>query len=89
MVIGQSNWAVFNLPAEIIDFIKLEYKYPTAGIYTNNLLSGKVILERGNRQGCHFFLLLFDLAMEPFTEKIRQDPKVTVVNTNKYKQTTI
>lgn len=30
----------FNLPVAIIDFVKLLYKYTTAKIYSNNVLSG-------------------------------------------------
>ena len=60
----------FNLPAEIIDFIKWLHKYPTAWIDTNNLLSREVTLERVTRQGCPLSPLLFALAMEPFAEKI-------------------
>ena len=73
----------FYLTAEIIDFIKLVYKYPTARTYTNDLLSGEVTLERSTRQGCPLSPLLFALAMEPFVEKIRQDPEVTGVSIGK------
>ena len=67
----------------MIDFIKLLYKYPTARIYTNNLLSREVALERGTRQGCPLNSLIFVLATEPFAEKIRQDPEVTGVSIGK------
>ena len=72
-----------NLPTEMIDFVKLLYKYPTAKIYTNNVISGEIKLERGTRQGCPLSPLLFALAIEPLAEKIRQDPKVTGVTISK------
>lgn len=59
------------------------YKYPTAKIYTNNVLSEEIALERGTGQGCPLSLLLFALAIEPLAEKVRQDPNVTGVTIGK------
>lgn len=72
-------WLVFkkcNFPV-VNKFGKI-YKYPTAKMYTNNLLSEEFILEVSTREGRPLSPLLA-LSIEPLAERIRKDPKVTGV----------
>ena len=83
-----NTFEAFNFPAEIINVIQIIYKYPKAKLYTNSTLSDETALERGTRQGCPLYPLLFALAIEPLAEIIRQDPNVTSISIGKheYKQ---
>ena len=49
------------------------YSDPSAKIRVNNEYSARVEMERGTRQGCPLFPLLFALAMEPLATAIRRD----------------
>lgn len=54
----------FQLGENFIAWIKLLYNKPTARILTNNILSSKFELSRGNRQGCSLSPLLFALVID-------------------------
>lgn len=71
----------FQMGESFIAWIKLLYNKPTARILTNNILSTKFQLTRGNREGCSLSPLLFALVIEPLAEKIRTHPDIYGYNT--------
>ena len=71
----------FNTGDNFISWVKLLYDKPTARILTNNILSPKFQLARGNRQGCALSPLLFALVIEPLAESIRSHPNIHGYNT--------
>uniref|UniRef100_A0A803K647 Reverse transcriptase domain-containing protein n=1 Tax=Xenopus tropicalis TaxID=8364 RepID=A0A803K647_XENTR len=57
-----------------IAYIKLLYNKPTAALRVNSDLTEPFDLSRGTRQGCPLSPLLFALAIEPFSQAVRQHP---------------
>lgn len=52
-------------------WIKLFYSNPCSAVLTNGLRSPSFQVQRGTRQGCPLFPLIFALAIEPLAEAIR------------------
>lgn len=62
----------FGFSSKFINLIKLLYTDPTARLSANGLVSDSFPVTRGTRQGCPLSPLLFALAMEPLSARIRQ-----------------
>lgn len=63
----------FGFGPKIISLISLLYSNPTAAIFVNGLTSSYFPLGRGVRQGCPLSPFLFNLALEPFLCRLRQN----------------
>ena len=61
----------FGLGPNFISYIRLLYTSPKASVITNRLASQLFPLSRGTRQGCPLSPLLFALAIEPLSIKLR------------------
>lgn len=66
----------FNFGHDLITWIKLLYKNPSARILTNQTLSPSFGLFRGTRQGCPLSAIIFALAIEPLAQSSRLDPQI-------------
>ena len=62
----------FNFGDEFIHWVRVLYHNPTAKIKNNNFLSDEFRLARGVRQGCPLSALLFTIAVEIMSCRIRQ-----------------
>lgn len=67
----------FDLGDNFINWVKVLYNTPTAAVLTNGLRSNNFPLHRGNRQGDPLIPLLFDIAIEPLAQAIRQDALIS------------
>ena len=67
----------FDLGDNFIKWIRILYNNPTAAVLTNGLRSEYFSLHRGNRQGDPLSPLLFDLAIEPLAQSVRQTPEIS------------
>ncbi len=68
-------WAVlqcFGFGKHFISMIKTLYHSPAASVITGNIISPPFPLQRGTRQGCPLFPLLFCLSFEPLAQAIRK-----------------
>lgn len=61
----------FQLGENFISWVKLLYTNPTVRILSNQIISPKFHLSRGNRQGCALSPILFAFAIETLAETIR------------------
>lgn len=64
----------FNFDPNFLKWIKIIYQDPKANIVLNGRSSPLFSLSRGTRQGCPLSPLLFALALEPLTIRLRSDP---------------
>lgn len=67
----------FGLGANFVNWVRVLYNFPTAAVLTNGLRSSNFPLHRGNRQGDPLSPLLFDLAIEPLAQAIRQNASIS------------
>lgn len=63
---------VYGFLQEFIKVVTKMYKSPMAQVYTNGILSNSFSLNRGTAQGDPLSPSLFDLAIEPLAQKIRE-----------------
>lgn len=63
----------FGCGDTFLKWIQILYNSPTASVITNGLRSNNFPLLRGNRQGDPLSPLLFNLAIEPLAQAIRQN----------------
>lgn len=75
----------FNFGDRCIGWIKSMYSDPQAQICVNGTLTEKFDLQRGCRQGCPLSPFLFNLAIEPLAEAVRNNVEITGVDTGKIK----
>ncbi|KAI5628117.1 hypothetical protein C0J50_8261, partial [Silurus asotus] len=61
----------FGFGDTFVSWIRLLYKSPQASVRTNNVSSDYFSLGRGTRQGCPLSPLLFALAIEPLSVKLK------------------
>lgn len=69
------QWLGFG--PNFISYVKLLYTAPKACVFINGLFSSYFCLQRGTRQGCPLSPLLFLLCLEPFLQRIRDNPFIT------------
>ncbi|KAL0147173.1 hypothetical protein M9458_057697, partial [Cirrhinus mrigala] len=67
----------FGLGDNFVNWIKVLYNTPTAAVLTNGLRSDNFPLHRGNRQGDPLSPLLFDIAIEPLAQAVRQNKLIS------------
>ncbi len=63
----------FGLGDNFVNWIRVLYNTPMAAVLTNRLRSDNFSLQRGNRQGDPLSPLLFDIAIEPLAQAVRQN----------------
>lgn len=66
----------FGFGLNLLRWIKLLYKAPSASVLTNGLLSSPFNLTRDTAQGSPLSSILLDWAIEPLTMAIRQNPNI-------------
>ena len=64
--------ASYGLDGNFLHSVKLLCTNPSARVKTGALLSEAIPINRGTRQGCPLSPLLFSLAVDPLTHKLRQ-----------------
>lgn len=67
----------FGLGGYFANWVKILYNTPTAAALTNGLRSSNFPLYRGNRQGDPLSPLLFDIAIEPLAQAVRQNALIS------------
>lgn len=63
----------FGLGDNFLNWIRVLYNTPTAAVLTNGLRSHNFPLHRRNRQDDPLSPLLFDIAIEPLAQAVRQN----------------
>ena len=67
----------FDFGVNFINWVRVLYNTPAAAVLTNGLRSSNFPLKCGNRQGDPLSPLLFDIAIEPLAQAIRQDALIS------------
>lgn len=67
----------FGMAGSFANWVKILYNSPTAAVITNGLRSSNFPLHRGNRQGDPLSPLLFDIAIEPLAQAVRQSSLIS------------
>ncbi|XP_053545604.1 uncharacterized protein LOC128636637 [Bombina bombina] len=67
------NETTFGFKGNFLTMIHTIYQNPISNLLINSEPSPDIILGKGTRQGCPLSPLLFNLALEPFAVKLRQD----------------
>ena len=71
----------FDLGKDFINWVRVLYNTLMAAVLTNGLRSDNFPLHHGNRQGHPLSPLLFDVALEPLAQAIRQDALISGIFT--------
>lgn len=66
----------FGFGPKFVSWVRLLYSSPKAAVVTNKVCSQYFPLSRGTRQGCPLSPLLFVLAIEPLSIKLRSLPSI-------------
>lgn len=72
--------AKFNFGPRFLKWIEIIYHNPKANIVLNGRSSAYFSLSRGTRQGCPLSPLLFALALEPLTIRLRSDASLSGID---------
>lgn len=67
----------FGLGDNFVNWIRVLYNTPTAAVLTNGMRSDNFPLHHGNRQGDPLSPLLFDIAIEPLAQAVRQNTLIS------------
>lgn len=71
----------FGFGESFLHWVKILYSSPLAQINTNGIISQRITLHRGTRQGCPLSPSLFTIFIEPLAAAIRQNGMISGINT--------